>query len=422
MLSDRVKKILSSRKNLSILVLFLIAATSSALMISFSPTVPVFSKIDFRKKLNESFRRGKLPEKIYLDKRIINLKYTFDEKLTGYINKLLRYYKSDHSAVIVIDNNTGKIKAAVGYTREGRKVNFLLPFTSTHPSASLFKIITAAELIQNTEVDIDSKFLYRGKSTTLYKYQLNDKRNKWTRSQTFRKAFASSNNVIFGKAAINHLTGVNIFKMANSFGFNKDLMNEISLSKSSFIMPDSQYNLAELASGFNKETTISPIHAAMLASVIANDGILKSPTLIEKIKVENENEVGLNFDQSETRVISNETSKKLKNLMTLTIKRGTARSAFKKISRGARKNLVIGGKTGTITGGLPYGKRDWFTAFVIPKDGGIEDKGISIAVMNINIKHWYVKSAVLAKKVIEYYYKNNMRERKSSLTAYNDRL
>ena len=33
-------------------------------------------------------------------------------------------------------------------------------------------------------------------------------------------------------------------------------------------------------------------------------------------------------------------------------------------------------------------------------------KGISISVMNVNVKRWHVKSSMLAKSIIEYYYKN----------------
>ena len=36
---------------------------------------------------------------------------------------------------------------------------------------------------------------------------------------------------------------------------------------------DDEYGLAEMASGFNRETLISPLHGAMIASVFANDGV-----------------------------------------------------------------------------------------------------------------------------------------------------
>ena len=68
-----------------------------------------------------------------------------------------------------------------------------------------------------------------------------------------------------------------------------------------------------------------------------------------------------------------------------------------------KKKLSIGAKTGSITGGFPEGKREWVTAFATPKDER-KGKGISIAVVNILNKKWYVRSSYIAKKVIEYYF------------------
>ena len=88
--------------------------------------------------------------------------------------------------------------------------------------------------------------------------------------------------------------------------------------------------------------------------------------------------------------------------MEATVKKGTARKHFRTLKRKLRNELEIGGKTGSITGGLPYGKRDWFSAFAIPKDK--KKEAISICVMIINFEKWYVRSARLSQDIIQYYY------------------
>jgi hypothetical protein len=75
------------------------------------------------------------------------------------------------------------------------------------------------------------------------------------------------------------------------------------------------------------------------------------------------------------------------------------------------KKLEIGAKTGSITGGFPFGKHEWITVFARPKAGKKGDKGISVAVLNINKEKWYVRSGYIAKKLIEYYY-NHLRQEK----------
>jgi cell division protein FtsI/penicillin-binding protein 2 len=354
---------------------------------------------------HEVFNTSDWPKEISVDDKPLKIKYTFNEKLVSHIKRQLRRYRSDYSSVIVIDNESGKILAAIGHQRSGNKFSKALAFSSTHPSASLFKIVTSAELLENGGVDKDTVFNFRGRGTTLYRYQLMNKKNRWTRYMSFGKAFAFSNNVIFGKAAINNMTGPSLFDRAIGFGFNKDLMSDVELSKSKFVMPAGQYNLAELASGFNKETLISPVHAAVIASAVANNGIVKSPFLISSIVDSEEGQNIWERPSVERRAFSTNTSWQLKDLMELTVKRGTARGAFRRMRRSIKSKLDIGGKTGSITGGVPFGKRDWFAAYATPKNR-VLGKGISIAVMNVNVKKWYIKSSYLAKNIIEYYYKN----------------
>ncbi len=327
--------------------------------------------------------------------------YTLNDELTTYVEKRLRYYRPDRAAVVVLESKTGKILTSLGFERKTMTFDNLLPFTGTHPSASIFKIITSAELVEDGEVSSDDIFKYRGRGTTLYRYQLKDKKSKWRRKSSFEKAFAFSNNVVFGKAAIQNTTPYELKDMAERFGFNKPIMKELDVSKSTFIMPEEGYNLAEIASGFNKDTLMSPLHCAGISSVIANDGEYVNPRLVLEVKNKDEQTIWKNSKQSK-RVLDNKTNEELKGLMEATVKKGTARKHFRTLKRKLRNELEIGGKTGSITGGLPYGKRDWFSAFAIPKDK--KKEAISICVMIINFEKWYVRSARLSQDIIQYYY------------------
>lgn len=358
--------------------------------------------------LEKSFLKGnEWPVDIALNNKPLKIEYTFNENLTAYVKELLKQYRSDYTTIAIIDNETGRVLSAVGYDGRGNRFDKNLIITSTHPSASLIKIVTTAELLSNSPVKKETMFDFRGRSTTLFRYQLNQSRtNRYDKTQTFETAFAKSNNVIFGKAAIKNTTSENLIKMAEGFGFNRPLMKELGFLKSEIHQVKDDYSLAELASGFNIDTVISPIHAAMIASVIANDGVLKRPKIVSKVV---DQRTGENLWPEEamvaSRVITAETSKEMQDMMGMTIDGGTARRSFRKMNHGYKDNLEIGGKTGSITGGTPFGKRDWFAAYALPRDK-TKGKGISISVMNVNVKKWHVKSSMLAKNVIEYYYKN----------------
>ena len=363
----------------------------------------LFKLVEIKKKLSRSFGKNEWQKKVSLVNRDVGVKYTFDEGMTSYIENILKRYRSDYSSIVVIDNNSGKIISSVGYQRKNNKIDNSLPFTSTHPAASIFKIITTAALLKKTNINNETIFNFRGRGSTLYKYQLRNKMTKWTRKTSLEKAFASSNNVVFGKAAINNISENELYNIAIRFGFNKELMEEIDISKSVFTYPINEYNMAELACGFNQLTTISPVHAASIASIIANDGQLKVPTIIENIwDLKTGKSVKL-VEVLSKKVIEKSVTKSIRAMMERTVSRGTARGSFRRMNKYLKSDLEIGGKTGSITGGMPRGKRDWFVGYARPKNS--KDRGISISVMNINQEKWYVRSPYLARKIIENYYK-----------------
>lgn len=391
-----------------IIIFFVVSSIGIGKYVEHQREVIALNDLNYKKsilkaKLNKKcFKENVWPKTIDVESSKYEIKYTFNDQLVTYIKKLLKRYRSDFTSVSVIDNETGKILAVVGYERKGNTFNNHLPFTSTHPTASLFKIVTAAGLLSESSVDSDSIFSYRGRGTTLYKYQLQNKKSRWSRRISLKNAFAYSNNVIFGKAAINNITSKELYVTANKLGFNSRLMTDVRLTRSIFPMAGSRYQLAEFASGFNKKTYISPIHAAVLSSIISNDGVMKYPYFIDKVYSDTGEEIEFN-NRNEKIALDSKVCKELRQMMSLTVKRGTARGSFRRFKRYLRNNLEIGGKTGSLTGGVPYGKRDWFTAYARPKNSNL-GRGISLSVMNINVEKWYVKSAFLARNIIDYYY------------------
>lgn len=351
---------------------------------------------------------GERPKQMAALDTTLDLEYGINDELEEYAKKLISRYRSAHVSIVVMDNDSGNLLVSIGHSRASDEFGPALPFTATHPAASIFKIITAADLLENTPITEDSRFKFHGRGTTLYRRQLEVTNSRWARYQSLEKAFAFSNNVVFGKAAINQSNAESLMRMAYSFGFNRDIMDEVHLSRSIVEMPENQYNLAELASGFNRETLISPVHGAAIAATIANDGNFVSPRLLKSISDNISGETFWQGRRQTNEVLSPESAQALRQMMELTVSKGTARGSFRRFDRKVRNLVSVGGKTGSISGGMPDGRRDWFTAFAVPKDPAA-GRGISVCVMIVNDSKWYVKSAYLAKEIIEYYYKRIMR-------------
>jgi cell division protein FtsI/penicillin-binding protein 2 len=331
--------------------------------------------------------------------------YTFNEDLEEFVKRQLSLYRSDFTSVVVVDNETGHILAAVDYARNKNMFGRDLAFTTTHPAASIFKIITASDLLENTHIKTDTEFHFTGRSTTLYRSQLKDPgTRRWIRSLDLQKAFATSNNVIFGRTAIENLTPAGLKKMAEKFGFNRRILDGVNLSPSVFNMAQDQYNLAEFSSGLNTQTLMSPVHGAVIGSIVANGGLLRFPVVIKSLDGLLDKKIMFPPIKKEEQVLTPQSAEDLRTLFMATITEGTARSSFRR-SQYLLSKLEIGGKTGSITGGDPYGKRDWFVSYAKSLEEK-SDKGISICVMIVNQKKWYVKSPLLAKNIMEYYYSN----------------
>lgn len=335
-----------------------------------------------------------------------NVQYTFNTDLEEFIKRQLGLYRPDFTSVVVLDNETGNILAAVDYARAKNVYGRDLAFTNSHPAASIFKVITASDLLENTHIKTDTEFHFTGRSTTLYKHQLKDPggNHRWIRTLDLEKAFATSNNVIFGRTAIENLTPAGLKKMAEKYGFNKKLVEGINLAPSVFNMAADQYNLAEFSSGLNNKTLMSPVHGAVIASVVANGGVFRYPVAIKSLEGVNDKKLIYPPLKKDEVVLTPKTAEDMRTLFMATVVQGTARSSFRR-SKYLLEKLEIGGKTGSLTGGEPYGKRDWFVSYAKSNEDK-NDKGISICVMIVNQKKWYIKSPLLAKNIMEYYYAN----------------
>ena len=136
-----------------------------------------------------------------------------------------------------------------------KQEKFLLNLPYPPPTLRrLFKIVSAGALIENFSFNEDTLFSYNGRGTTLYKYQLKDRKNRWTRTIPLKKAFAYSNNVVFGKLGIKYLNDDDIYSMARRFGFGRKITQALPLGESTLMPVKDSYDLAEISSGFNRET------------------------------------------------------------------------------------------------------------------------------------------------------------------------
>lgn len=335
---------------------------------------------------------------------------SLDGDLQAYVKRLLDRSKTLQTAVVIIRPRDGAVLAMAAHQSAEQPGNLCLK--AEFPAASLFKIVTAAAALEWAGLELDQTLAYRGRKYTLYKGQLTDKTAKGANTTTFRKAFATSINPVFGKLGIYELGQEVLSRYAERFLFNREIPFDFPLTKSRVQVPDDAFGLAEIASGFNKRTLISPLHAALLVAAVANDGLLMAPWVIERIL---DQEGHVRFKRKRLILaspITEETARSLRLMMGDTLRYGTGKKSFQRLrGRPVFKGIDMGGKTGTINDRSGQHKVDWFSAYVLPKDGS---GAISLAVVGVHGEKLGVRAHELGRLIIERYVKTGAGNRSRS--------
>ena len=338
---------------------------------------------------------------------------SIDPSLQNYLIKKLDRKNSSQIAIVAMAPEDGRILTMVGYDKTDPLKN---PCTeSAFPAASIFKIITAAAAIETCNLHLDSELKFNGRRHTLYRSQLKEKTNKYTNKISLKNAFAKSVNPVFGKLGALHLGKDELESYARAFGFNHPINFEISLSPSETVITDEPYQWAEIASGFNRQTKMSPVHGALIAATIFNQGKLIEPTIVDRIVGEKGVELYRGQPITINQAVEPDTSNALHELMTATTRSGTVRGAVRRYRRDKIiSRLEIGGKTGTINNKTDDVKYDWFVGYAQDKDG---DGKLVLSVLVAHEKYIGIRATQYAIMAFKQYFKTHFAKSEKPLQS-----
>ena len=120
---------------------------------------------------------------------------------------------------MVLDPFDGRILAMASRDTYGNGDNLCLK--ADFPAASIFKIVSAAAALEEAGYAPDQALFYKGNKHTLYKYQMKQSKGRYSAATSLRKAFATSNNSVFGKIGIYTLGQKVMADYARKFFFNQ---------------------------------------------------------------------------------------------------------------------------------------------------------------------------------------------------------
>jgi peptidoglycan glycosyltransferase len=187
-------------------------------------------------------------------------------------------------------------------------------------------------------------------------------------SITLLQAFVVSCNTTFADLSV-RLGAEEIGITAEALGFNTDIPFPWTVPQAAYPVDELSEDPAALAqSGIGeRDVRAAPLHMAMVAAAIANQGVTPTPYLVNRIFDADGNTVETFEPSPLGRAMAPETASVMTEMMERVVTEGTGRAA-------AVPGVRVAGKTGTSMGpeGLP---NPWFIGFA-----PVEDPTIAIAV------------------------------------------
>lgn len=323
------------------------------------------------------------------------IKLTVDKDLQIYASELL---KGKKGSIVALNPRTGEILAMVSkpdYNPSNitKNWNSLIKDNNSpllnratdglYPPGSIFKVVVSAAAYRNNIIDYEINCT--GK-VNIEGYEIKDSSGKHHGTVNLERAFTQSCNSYFVHLGLK-LGSNNLSNEATKFKFNKSIQNAMKLKGGTFLNKNDSKNIAQQSIG-QGEVLVTPLHAALIASIIANEGVMVEPYIVNSVVDSNGKTIRTFKPKKSERIIDANTAEKIKVMMADVVKSGTGKNA-------RIKGINVAGKTGTAEN--PHGKsHSWFIGFA-PAD----NPDIAIAVIIENGGSGGSNAAPIAGKVMK---------------------
>ncbi|MGL5617335.1 MAG: penicillin-binding transpeptidase domain-containing protein [Sarcina sp.] len=325
-------------------------------------------------------------------------------------------------AVVALDPKTGQILASVTMPtfdpndlstameqanqdqQAGRQAFEFINQVTENPTApgSVFKMVTLTSALQNIPGVSNRVFDDKGVLKISNTYSLPNENSEAYGEIGLARALSVSSNVVFGTLGM-ELGNTALKATAESFGFNQAVpSNGVYIAPSNFPTLSSG-DLGSMAqSGIGQgQVTATPMQIALVASTIANDGVMMEPTLVKQV-VNSQGKV-LQTVQPKSlgrKMTTQQAAEITKDMRYVTEQRqGYPSNVWDYMD----PKYDIASKTGTAQKGLPNGQMSPYTDATFACFAPANDPKIAIAVKIVNGGAGSVVGAKIAYQMIAEY-------------------
>ena len=287
---------------------------------------------------------------------------TLDAALSVYATSLFPADKK--GALVVMNYKTGEVLGEIslpqfdpaGYASEAAAQNRAVRVM--YAPGSTFKIITAAAVLENDENATGRAYQCTGEvQVGDGNRNITDAGNAVHGQLTLQRAFQVSCNNTFAQIALN-LGDEKLKKTAEKFGLNDNfLFRTLVVENSSY--PTENRSETEIAwTGVGQsELQLTPMHMCLVASAVANDGVMMEPYAVAQTVASNGDTRSVIQPRVYRRAMEADTAAQLKEYMRLVVTGGTGTAA--NIS-----GVRVCGKTGSAQLDTQENTNAWFVGFI----------------------------------------------------------
>ncbi|QQR91769.1 MAG: penicillin-binding protein [Myxococcales bacterium] len=322
--------------------------------------------------------------------------------LQQHLSALLERNEVPAAGVVVMEAKTGRVLAYVSHQSDAKQSNVERAQSvdwareAKAPAASVFKIVTAAALL-DSGITASKKTCYSGGRSSLVASNLLDNPAHDTSCASFAQALGYSINSVFAKLAVQNLKPQTLERYASAFGFGHALPFDLPTSISAVDIPQDDLEFARMAAGF-RHSTLSPLHGALLASTIANQGVMPRPYMIQSVRYPC-GEIEVAHDSSPFRsVIPSSTARVLGSMMERTVSSGTSYKSFHdKDGKAYLPGVSVAAKTGSLSDSNPFRAYSWWVGYA-----PAQNPKFAVGVLVVNHPSWRIKAPYVAKEALRY--------------------
>src|SRR5262245_16932544 len=186
---------------------------------------------------------------------------TLDPRLQQSTENVLRAFQIPFGAAVVVSVPDGRVLAMVGQSAADPRLGPAeLALRAWAPAASVFKVVSAAALVENGVMG-STRTCYHGGVSAIGPDNLLDLPSLDRRCETLAFGLGKSQNAIIAKLATRHLTAGQLARVGRSFGFEETIPFELPIEPSHLDVPGDGLEFARTAAGF-WHSTLSPMHGA----------------------------------------------------------------------------------------------------------------------------------------------------------------